>query len=67
MGIEDMSEPAKHLADALSIGVAIGALAKLLPSIAALLTILWLGIRIWESDTIRALTRRPLTGKRPDE
>lgn len=65
-GIENLSEGTKHLADAGAIFVAIGALAKVLPSLAALLTVVWLAIRIWESDTVRALTRRAVTGKRDE-
>jgi hypothetical protein len=30
----------------------------ILPSIAALFTIIWTGLRIWETDTVRGWTRR---------
>jgi chromate transport protein ChrA len=46
--------------------IAIGTLAQILPSIAALLTILWLAIRIWESDTVRGITHRQLKGRYDD-
>lgn len=62
-----VSEPTKHLADAGAAVIAVGTLAQLLPSIAALLTIVWLAIRIWESDTVRGLTGRPLLGLRDDD
>jgi hypothetical protein len=65
--LEHLSEPAKHIADASAAVVAVGALANLLPSIAALFTILWLGIRIWESDTVRAVTNRQIIGKRAED
>lgn len=59
-------ETAKHLTDTAAALVAIGTLAQILPSIAALFTIIWLAIRIWESDTVRGLTNRPLMGKRDE-
>jgi hypothetical protein len=62
----NLSDGTKHAVDTSLILVGVGALANALPSIAALLTVLWLLIRIWESDTVRGWTRRPLTGKRDD-
>lgn len=67
MVLEHLSEPVKYVADASLILIGIGTLAKVLPSMAALLTVLWLMIRIWESDTVRGMTRRTLTGKRPGD
>ena len=49
------AETAKSLGDVLSITVAVGTLVNLLPSIAALLTIIWTAIRIIETDTVRGL------------
>jgi len=66
MILDHLSEGAKHVADASLILVGIGALANALPKIAALLTVVWLLIRIWESDTVRGFTNRPLTGKRDE-
>lgn len=51
-------EPVKYLVDGLSIGVVVGTLANILPSIAALMTIIWTAIRIWETDTAKRLTGR---------
>jgi hypothetical protein len=51
-------ESFKHAIDALSIVTVIGTLAEMLPSIAALFTIIWTGIRIWEMDTVKRWTRR---------
>lgn len=59
-------ETAKHVTDTVAGLVAIGTVAQILPSVAALFTVIWLAIRIWESDTVRGLTGRPLTGKRGD-
>ena len=47
------SEALKHLLDAVSFITVIGALVDVLPAIAALFTIVWTGIRIWESDTVQ--------------
>lgn len=54
----------KLLIDAVAGVIAIGTITQALPHVAALFTVLWLGIRIWESDTVRGLTNRTLTGKR---
>ena len=54
----EMSEGAKHLVDGLSIVTMLGALVQLLPSVAAILTIVWTGIRIYETETIQRLFSR---------
>lgn len=64
VNVVGLSEHAKHLTDAIAAVIAFGTIAQILPSLAALFTVLWLGIRIWESDTVRGLTGRILTGKR---
>ena len=48
-----MTEDAKHVLDAGSVITVIGTLAGWLPAISALLTIVWLGIRIYESSTVQ--------------
>ena len=53
-----MDEAAKHVVDVLSIATVIGTLAEMLPSIAAAFTIVWTGIRIWETDTVKWWTGR---------
>ena len=47
------SEALKHLLDAISLVTVVGALVNVLPAIAALFTIIWTGIRIWESTTVQ--------------
>ena len=47
------SETAKHVADGLSVVTVLGTLAEILPSIAALFTIVWTGFRIFETRTVR--------------
>lgn len=46
-------EGIKHLLDALSIGTMLGTLFQMLPNIAALLTIVWTALRIYESRTVQ--------------
>jgi hypothetical protein len=54
----DTAEVAKTVLDSLSIVTVVATLVEMLPSIAAIFTILWTGIRVWETDTIRKLTGR---------
>ena len=44
--------------DGLSVVTVVGTLVDMLPSIAALFTIIWTVIRIWETDTIQGLLGR---------
>lgn len=46
-------EGLKHLLDALSIGTMLGTLFQMLPNIAALITIIWTAIRIYETKTVQ--------------
>lgn len=46
-------ETAKHIADALSILTVVGTLIDMLPSIAALISIVWSVIRIYETKTVQ--------------
>ena len=45
----------KHVVDALSLVTVVGTLVQLLPAIAALFTIVWTAIRIYETDTVQKL------------
>lgn len=47
-------DTAKNVADALSLVTVIGTLVDVLPSIAAIISIIWTSIRIWETDTVQA-------------
>lgn len=51
-------EGMKHLLDALSIGTMLGTLFQMLPNIAALLTIVWTALRIYESRTVQGWIKR---------
>ena len=48
----------KEVVDTISVATGVGALAGLLPAVAALFTIVWTGIRIWETDTVQNLCKR---------
>lgn len=48
-------EAPKHAVDALSILTVAGTLMEYLPAIAALFTIVWTAIRIYETDTVQRL------------
>lgn len=54
----DTHEHAKAVVDALSIATVIGTLAQILPAMAALFSIVWSLIRIWETDTMQSLVKR---------
>lgn len=51
-------ENIKHAADAVAVGTVIGTIAGWLPAVAALFTIIWTGIRIFESETVQRLLKR---------
>lgn len=54
-------EHVKQLGDVISIVTVVGTLAELLPAMAAILTIIWTAIRIWETDTVqRIFGRKPV-------
>jgi len=46
-------ETVKQIADAASVVTVVGTLAGVLPAIAALFTIVWTGIRIYETETVQ--------------
>jgi chromate transport protein ChrA len=52
------SEDLKHVVDGASVGTVVATLAGWLPAIAALFTIVWTALRIWESETVKKLTGR---------
>ena len=44
-----MSETAKQVGDFISLGTLMGVIVQLLPIIASVLTVIWIGLRIYES------------------
>ena len=53
-----MDEPTKHAIDAASIFTAVGSVLQWLPEVAAIFTIVWTGIRIYETKTVQAWVKR---------
>jgi hypothetical protein len=51
-------DTAKAVADGAAVLTTVGVMATWLPPLASLFTIIYLGLRIWESDTVRGLTKR---------
>ena len=49
----DHDETFKYLVDALSFFTVIGTITSMLPAVAALFTIIWTVIRIYETDTVQ--------------
>lgn len=43
----------KYIVDAASFFTVIGTITSMLPAVAALFTIIWTGIRIYETDTVQ--------------
>jgi hypothetical protein len=54
----ETQETLKTVGDAVSIFTVVGALVEVLPSIAALITIVWTGIRIYETKTVQSLLKK---------
>lgn len=57
-----IDESMKHVLDLASVITVLGALMSILPSIAALFTIVWTGIRIYETRTVQRAIEK-LKGK----
>jgi hypothetical protein len=54
--LKDNIDP--DLMDNISILAGLGVLLSWLPTVFSLVSIVWFSIRIWESDTVRGLTKR---------
>lgn len=57
------TESTKTLVDGLSVVTVIGTLGEVLPPLAALFTLVWTSIRIYETKTVQKMLGR----KRPDD
>lgn len=53
-----MDESTKTLVDTASVATVVGTLAGILPAMAALFTIVWTAIRIYESRTVQDFLKR---------
>jgi len=54
----ELTEQTKTVVDALSVVTVLGTLLQALPALAALFTIIWTALRIWETETVRGWTGR---------
>ena len=57
------TESTKTLVDAVSVVTVIGTIGEVLPPLAALFTLVWTSIRIYETKTVQKMLGR----KRPDD
>ena len=55
---EQDQETLKHMIDGASILTVIGTLVEFLPAVSAVLSIVWVAIRIYETDTVKNLLNR---------
>lgn len=53
-----VDDGAKNVLDLLSVTTVVGTLMGILPSIAAIFTIIWTSIRIYESNTVQNLIQK---------
>lgn len=54
----DNHDMTKSLLDAVSVVTVVGTIMDMLPAVAAIFTIIWTGIRIYETDTVQKLLGR---------
>jgi len=54
----DINEHTKHVIDGASIATVLGTLANILPAMAALFTIVWTAIRIYETKTVQSWLKK---------
>jgi hypothetical protein len=55
---ETIDEHTKHLIDGVSVATVMGTLMSWLPAIAALFTIIWTAIRIYETKTVQSWLKK---------
>jgi hypothetical protein len=55
---ENIDEHTKHLIDGVSVATVMGTLMSWLPAIAALFTIIWTAIRIYETKTVQGWLKK---------
>ena len=55
---EHLTESTKHVVDGLSLITVVGTLMDMLPTVAALFTIIWTSIRIYETKTVQGWINR---------
>jgi hypothetical protein len=53
-----MTDGVKSAVDVAAVSAGIGSWLAILPDVAALLSVIWLALRIWETKTVQRLLRR---------
>jgi len=64
---EQNQETLKHIIDGASILTVIGTLVEFLPAVSAVLSIVWVAIRIYETETVKKLMNRKDDAKQEQE
>jgi hypothetical protein len=64
--MNNANETAKHVIDGLSVVTVVGTLLDILPAVAAVFTIIWTAIRIYETDTVQRLLGREVSDASED-
>ena len=54
----DNHEAVKHAGDIAAVSITIGTIVSFLPALAAIFTIIWTGIRIYETRTVQRFLRK---------
>lgn len=67
MRYSELDETTRSGLDALSVLTVVGTLIDMLPSIAAVVTIVWTSIRIYETETVQKLLRRKAEQEDPED
>jgi hypothetical protein len=66
MSHHEWSDTVKHIMDGVSVVTAVGTITNMLPAVAAVFTIVWTGIRIYESNTVQKLLGKKESGDASD-
>jgi hypothetical protein len=61
MFTEEQQEAGKQFLDGVSIFTVVGSLLEMLPAISAVLSIVWVSIRIWETKTVQRIVQKKKT------
>jgi threonine/homoserine/homoserine lactone efflux protein len=62
-----MSGDVKAVADAVAVATTVGTVMDILPAVGSVFTIIWLGIRIWESPTVQGMVGKARKKDASDE
>ena len=53
-----LQKTAENIGDLTAVGVTVGTLSQVLPAVAAVFTIIWTALRIYEMKTIQAIIKK---------